>query len=387
MGLCIKNKIYCKKIAGLMNFPLDFFGKNRIILISASCTILIWRTTIMKRTWTKLVAMCLTLLMTLPLLAACGGSADDAIIIGGIGPLTGGVASYGTSAKQGMEIAIEEINAAGGVNGVKLQLEFMDDEADGAKAKTAFENLMDKGMDVLIGCVTSGASVAINDLVLEEGILQITPSASQKEAAQNPNSFRLCFTDPLQGTTMAEYAYSLGYRKAAVVYNQDDSYSTGILSAFREAFTNLGGTISVEVPFSKETDDFSAHVTKVQGVDADFVLLPFYNDVAAKFLTAVNAKGLSLPMIGSDGMDGILNYLKGEDAKLAEGLVYLTPFIASDPDEKIQKFVATYKEKYGAEPDQFAADGYDCVYVGARLLSEKAGITSNEIDNAALTQP
>lgn len=338
----------------------------------------------MKRTWTKLAAMCLTLLLTLPMLAACGGGSSETIIIGGIGPLTGGVASYGTSVKNGMSIAIDEINAAGGVNGVKLELAFMDDEADGAKAKTAFENLMDKGMDILVGCVTSGASVAINDLVLEEGILQITPSASQKEAAQNPNSFRLCFTDPLQGTTMAEYAYTtLGYRKAAIVYNQDDSYSTGILETFRSKFTELGGTIVVEAPFSNNTEDFSAHVTKVQDAGADCLILPFYNDMAAKFLTAAYAKSLSLPMIGSDGMDGILNYLKGEDAKLAEGLVYLTPFIASDPDEKIQKFVSTYRKKYGAEPDQFAADGYDCVYVVKAAL-EKAGVTSNEIDNAAL---
>lgn len=337
----------------------------------------------MKHTWTKLVAVCLTLLMTLPMLAACGGS-DDTIVIGGIGPLTGGAASYGTSVKNGMQIAIDEINAAGGVNGIQLEMVFMDDEAEGAKAKTAFENLMDKGMDILIGCVTSGASVAINDLVLEEGILQITPSASQKEAAQNPNSFRLCFTDPLQGTTMAEYAYTtLGYRKAAVVYNQDDSYSTGILETFRAKFTELGGTIAVEAPFSNGTEDFSAHVTKVQDAGADCLILPFYNDMAAKFLTAAAAKSLSLPMIGSDGMDGLLNYLKGEDAKMAEGLIYLTPFIASDPNESIQKFVASYKEKFGAEPDQFAADGYDCVYV-VKAAMEKAGVNSTTIDSDAL---
>lgn len=337
----------------------------------------------MKRTFIKLMAVCLTLLMTLPLLSACGGSGEE-IVIGAIGPLTGGAATYGTSVKNGIQIAVDEINAAGGVNGVKLKLEFLDDEGDSAKAKTAFENLMDKGMDVLIGCVTSGPSVAINDLVLEEGILQITPSASQKEAAQNPNSFRLCFTDPLQGTTMAEYAYNtLGYRKAAVVYNQDDSYSTGILETFRARFTELGGTVVVEAPFSQSTEDFSAHVTKIQDAAPDYVLLPFYNDMAAKFLTAAAAKSMNLPLIGSDGMDGILNYLQGEDAKLAEGLIYLTPFIASDPDEKIQKFVSTYTERHGDAPDQFAADGYDCVYVVKAAL-EKAGVTSNEIDNAAL---
>lgn len=337
----------------------------------------------MKRTFVKLMAVCLTLLMTLPMLSACGGSGEE-IVIGAIGPLTGGSATYGTSVKNGIQIAVDEINEAGGVNGVKLKLEYIDDEGDPAKAKTAFENLMDKGMDVLIGCVTSGPSVAINDLVLEEGILQITPSASQKEAAQNPNSFRLCFTDPLQGTTMAEYAYNtLGYRKAAVVYNQDDSYSTGILETFRAKFTELGGTVVVEAPFSNSTEDFSAHVTKIQDAAPDYVLLPFYNDMAAKFLTAAAAKSMNLPLIGSDGMDGILNYLQGEDAKLAEGLIYLTPFIASDPDEKIQKFVATYTERHGDAPDQFAADGYDCVYVVKAAL-EKAGVTSNEIDNAAL---
>lgn len=337
----------------------------------------------MKHTWTKMVAVCLTLLMTLPMLVACGGS-DDTIVIGGIGPLTGGAASYGTSVRNGMQIAVDEINAAGGVNGIKLSLEFLDDEATPAKAKTAFENLMDKGMDVLVGCVTSDASVAINDLTLAEGLLQITPSASHAEAAKNPNSFRLCFTDPLQGTTMADYIYNtLGYRKAAIVYNQDDGYSSGIFEAFKTAFTNYGGVVSIEAPFSDSTEDFSAHVTKIQGTETDCIFLPFYNDKAAKFLTAAAAKDLNLPMFGADGIDGILNYLQGEDAKLAEGLVYLTPFIASDPDEKIQKFVSTYKDKYGAEPDQFAADGYDCVYV-VKAAMEKAGVNSTDIDNDAL---
>lgn len=333
----------------------------------------------------RLLSLALCIIMALSCFAGCQSSAGDEIIIGGIGPLTGTASSYGQSVRGGMQIAVDEINAAGGVNGVKLKMIFEDDEADGAKAKSAYEKLMDDGMQILIGAVTSGASVALNDLTAKDGILQITPSASQIEAADNPNSFRLCFTDPLQGVTMAEYAYqTLGYRSAAIIFNQDDSYSTGMKDAFKERWTELGGTIAEEVSFAKDATDFNAQMTKVAAVDADFLCMPIYAEKAAQIIITAKEKGIDLPFVGGDGMDGILNYLEGDNAKLAEGLLYLTPFIATDTDPKVASFVAAYEEKYGSTPDQFAADGYDAVYA-AKLAIEKTGITSAAaLDNAAL---
>ena len=332
----------------------------------------------------RLLAIALAVIMLVSM-AGCGEDLTGKIVIGGIGPLTGTASTYGQSVRNGAQIAIDEINAAGGVNGVQLALVFEDDEADGTKAKSAYETLMDKGMDILVGAVTSGASVSLNDLILKDGILQITPSASQIEAAQNPNSFRVCFTDPLQGVAMAEYAYNtLGYKSVAIIHNHDDDYSTGMYNAFVERYKQLGGKIAEDVSFSKDATDFSAQMTKIAAADADFLYMPIYAEKAAQIVITANEKGVNLPLVGGDGLDGILNYLTGDNAKLVEGLIYLTPFVSTDESAKIQAFTETYTKKYGQAPDQFAADGYDAVYL-AKLALEKAGVTSADaIDNAAL---
>ena len=349
----------------------------------------------MKNVWVKAASLALAGCLMVGAVAGCsgdpgnsttGGSGRETYKIGGIGPTTGTAATYGTSVRQGAELAIKEINAAGGVNGKDLELMFEDDQADGAKAKSAYEKLMDKGMQILLGAVTSGASVSLNDLVAQDGILQVTPSATQIEAVSvNDNAFRICFTDPMQGQEMAKYAYNtLGYRKAAVIYNQDDSYSTGIYEAFKETWVSLGGTMSADTSFAKDDSDFSAQMTTVKSSDAEFLFMPIYAEKAAQIAIAASNKDLTIPMLGSDGMDGILSYLEGENAKLVEGMIYLTPFVATDTNEKVQKFVKDYQAAYGgATPDQFAANAYDAVYVikAALEIGDKDG---GELDNDAL---
>lgn len=333
----------------------------------------------------RILALALVAMMVATALAGCGDDLSGKFIFGGIGPLTGTASTYGQSVRNGAQIAVDEINAAGGINGVQIALLFEDDEADGAKSVPAYETLMDKGMNVLIGAVTSGASVALNDAVGKDGILQITPSASQLEAAnQNPNAFRVCFTDPLQGVAMADYAYkTLGYKKAAVIHNQDDDYSNGMYKAFVEEFEKLGGKISEDVSFAKDASDFSAQMTKIAASDAEFLFMPIYAEKAAQIIITANEKGVNLPLLGGDGLDGILEYLTGDNAKLCEGLTYLTPFVSTDSNEKVQAFTKTYTDKYGKAPDQFAADAYDAVYLAAKAL-EKTGCTDPKaLDNAA----
>lgn len=341
----------------------------------------------------KIVTLALAALMMLSAFVACSdgssnGSSGDTIKIGGIGPLSGEAETYGKSVKNGAELAVKEINEAGGVNGVKLELMFQDDEADGAKAKSAYEKLMDDGMQILMGAVTSGASVALNDLVKQDGILQVSPSGSQKEvASENDNAFRICFTDPLQGTKMADYVKTeLKYTKAAIIYNQDDSYSTGIYEAFKAEWEKNGGTVSADTSFSKDAKDFSAQMTKIKSSDAEFLFMPIYAEKAAQIALAADEKGVDIPMVGCDGLDGILSYLKGDQAKYVEGLIYLTPFVASDKNEHIQKFVAAYNKDYGTDPDQFAADAYDAVYVIKEALTKADVKSAKDLDNAALVK-
>lgn len=349
----------------------------------------------MKTTAKKLLAAVLGVSLIAACFASCAGnggtSGDDTLKIGGTGPLTGGAASYGNSVKNAAELAIKEINDNGGVNGMKLELLFEDDEAKGDKAKSAFEKLMDNGMQIMMGAVTSDASIALNDLVKTEGILQITPSGSAQQCTENPNAFRICFTDPMQGEIMAEYIFNQGLTKMGVIYNQNDSYSSGINDAFKAKYTALGGEIVAETSFAgDDAKDFNSQLTRIKGTDAQGIFMPIYNDKAAQIAIAANEKGVTLPLFGCDGWDGILEkYLsKPEQAALIEGATYLTPFTASDENEAIQKFVNAYKAAYGATPDQFAADAYDAIYTIKAVL-EKTGIKNTKLtaeDNQALVK-
>lgn len=301
----------------------------------------------------------------------------DTFVIGALGPLTGDAASYGNSVKQGAEIAIKEINEAGGVKvgdaTYQLTLNFKDDEASEETVVPAYNALMDEGINALLGTVTSGAGLAITDLTSQDGILQVTPSSSAIDCIANDNAFRICFTDPLQGEAMAKYMVETkGLKKIAVIFNTSDEYSSGIKDKFEEDVASLGGEIVASEAFQKGDVDFSSQLTKIKSTDAEAIFVPaYYNDVA--YITAqANDMGLELPFYGSDGWDGVLAAVT--DSSFVEGAIFLSPFLASDDSAK--DFTTAYEAAYGATPDQFAADGYDGVYV-IKAAMEKAGSIEN----------
>ena len=214
--------------------------------------------------------------------SATGSSAStgaETFVIGGLGPLTGEAASYGVSVKQGAEIAIEEINAAGGVQvgdvTYELKMNFMDDEASEDTAITAYNSLMDDGINALMGSVTSGACLAIINQTSQDGILQITPSGSAIGCTEYDNTFRLCFTDPLQGETMAKYIVEeLGLKNVAIIYNNSDEYSTGMKDAFVETMESLGGNIVANEAFNKGDVDFTTQLTTIKKLQTRSYILP-----------------------------------------------------------------------------------------------------------------
>ena len=325
-------------------------------------------------------------------LAACGNSGSSSagssttFKLGNIGPLTGAAAIYGNATKNGAQLAVDEINAAGG--SVQFEYNCQDDEHDPEKSVNAYNNLKDWGLQVLVGPTTTNPCVAVSAETNSDNVFELTPSASSNDViggqedadgnvttARKDNVFQMCFTDPNQGTASAQYLAKkqLG-TKIAVIYNNSDAYSTGIYKKFEAEAANQGLQIVSTSTFTDDNaTDFSVQLNDAKNNGADLVFLPIYYTPAALILTQANGMGYEPDFFGCDGMDGILT-VEGFDTKLAEGLMLLTPFVATATDEKTSAFTKAYKDAYGDEPIQFAADAYDCVYVVKELL-EKTGCT------------
>lgn len=311
--------------------------------------------------------------------AAAGASSEASsgkvFKIGGIGPVTGAAAVYGLAVKNGAQIAVDEINADGGINGYQIEFNFQDDEHDAEKSVNAYNTLKDWGMQVLMGTVTSAPCVAVADKTNADNMFQITPSGSSVECAQNPNVFRVCFSDPDQGAASATYiAENKLAEKIAVIYDSSDVYSSGIYEKFAAEAANQGLEIVDAEAFTADSNkDFSTQLQKAKDAGADLVFLPIYYTEASLILKQADTMGYAPKFFGCDGMDGILQ-VENFDTNLAEGLMLLTPFAADAQDELTQKFVTSYKENYGETPIQFAADAYDAIYA-IKAAMEEADIT------------
>lgn len=307
--------------------------------------------------------------------ASSEASSDKVFKIGGIGPVTGAAAVYGLAVKNGAQIAVDEINADGGINGYQIEFNFQDDEHDSEKSVNAYNTLKDWGMQVLMGTVTSAPCVAVADKTNADNMFQITPSGSSVECAQNPNVFRVCFSDPDQGAASATYiAENKLAEKISVIYDSSDVYSSGIYEKFAAEAANQGLEIVDAEAFTADSNkDFSTQLQKAKDAGADLVFLPIYYTEASLILKQADTMGYAPKFFGCDGMDGILQ-VENFDTKLAEGLMLLTPFAADAQDELTQKFVTSYKENYGETPIQFAADAYDAIYA-IKAAMEEADIT------------
>ena len=342
----------------------------------------------MKKFWKKALVVAMSAGMAVSL-AACGGGGaakggDGSIKIGGSGPLTGPAAVYGNAVKNAAEMAVEEVNAKGGV---QFSLQFEDDKHDAEEAATAYGTLKDGGMQISLATVTSAPGAAVSPLYQEDQTFAITPSGSspsviyadgEGQTGAYGNVFQMCFSDPNQGSGSASYIAAhpdLG-SKIAVIYKNDDPYSKGIFDTFKAQAAADGLEIVYEGTFKGEESDFSVQVGDAQAAGADLLFLPIYYTPASQILTQANKVGYAPVFFGVDGMDGILD-LEGFDTSLAEGVYLLTPFVANAEDEQTKTFVENYKARANGEvPNQFAADAYDCIYAMAQAC-EAAGITAD----------
>ena len=342
----------------------------------------------------KMLALSLSAVMAAACLASCGngdssktessadggteGSSDKTIVIGGSGPLTGGAAQYGVGVKNAVELAIKDVNASGELGDIKLSLAFEDDEADPAdKAVNAYNTLKDKGMDIMVGTVTTGSCLAVIDQTKADNIFQLTPSASAQDVIRNDNCFQVCFTDPNQGKASADYIADKNVaKKIAIIYDSSDAYSSGIYNTFKSEASAKGLEVVSEGAFTKDSKtDFSAQIADAKNKGAELVFLPIYYTEASLILSQSKSADYKPIFFGCDGLDGILS-VENFDTTLAEGVMLLTPFAADAEDEATKKFVADYKAAYNETPNQFAADAYDCVKIIAKLIKQE-GITGD----------
>ena len=348
------------------------------------------------KTITRLVCLALTFALAAMMLASCGGGAaytanNTEYFIGGTGPLTGDASSYGISANNGAMLAIEELNANGGLNGVKFHYEMKDDTAAAEPAATGFNALYEAGMQISIGSVTSASCASFGDLAVENNVLFMTPSASDaKVIAKGDVAFRVCFGDPQQGTIAAD-TLTVKYAKIGVIYDTSDTYSSGLYDAFEAEMTVLGkakDTDYVVRTFDAESNkDFSTQVSALQEAGCDVMVLPMYYTEAGLIAKAAASKGFNVPILGSDGLDGVAGQIAGSN--VTASIEYISPFDVNSKDETIAAFVAAYEAKYGVKPDQFAADGYDAVMILFAAM-QKAGVndvTMSASDMTNLVKP
>ena len=333
----------------------------------------------------KFISVMLVAAMAVTALTGCGSNSGssskkdaDKYYIGGIGPNTGATAIYGTAVKNGAQIAVDEINAAGGINGKQIEYRFEDDQNDAEKAVNAYNTLKDWGMQMLVGTTTTAPCIAVAGKTASDNVFQITPSASSPDvlSSGNGNVFQVCFTDPNQGVASAQYiAENKLATKIGIIYDSSDVYSSGIEEKFEAEAKTQGLNIVSKAAFTADSKtDFGTQLQKAKDAGADLLFLPIYYQEASIILKQADTMGYKPKFFGVDGMDGILT-VENFDTKLAEDVMLLTPFAADAKDKTVQNFVKTYKEKYKDTPNQFAADSYDAVYALKAAIEESKATT------------
>lgn len=332
----------------------------------------------MKKVLLKVLVFALAAVLTLSCFASCGKSGGDELIIGLSGPLTGGAALYGVAVNNSVEMAVEEINAAGGLkNGVKLKAIMLDDAHDKEKAAANYASLVDQGMQVSLGCVTTAPCLEFANYAKEDNVFFITPSATGDDVTKYDNAFQMCFSDSSQGTAAAKYVkeevLSKGV-KVGVLYLADDPYSKGIFDTFSAAFSSSElSQMTIQSFTSDSQSDLSPQAQKFANDGCTFIFMPTYTEAAANFLTAAkNVLDPKAVVYGCDGFDGIDNVEGFDIASVPQEVSYLSHFNSASKEGLSGEFVRKYTEKYGIDTlSQFGAGAYDCVYALVDALNEE----------------
>ena len=317
----------------------------------------------MKTITRKILAVALALVMVMSF-AACSGGANytaenTEYIIGVSGPLTGAAAVYGVAVQNSAQMAVDEINANGGLNGVTFKFIATDDTHDATKVAANYASMYEGGMQVSLGCVTTAPGLEYKQLSAEDNVFFLTPSASGDKIPEFDNGYQMCFADGNQGKVAAEYVNTLGLTEIGVFYKSDDAYSNGIFEQFKE---NLDSSIAVvETVFTGDASDFSSQISTLK--DCSFIFMPIYYQPASIFMT--QAKGIiadNAIYYGCDGFDGLAGQFE-DFSVIPQEVSMLSHFDSNATEGMAAEYVAKYTEKFGTDTlNQFGASAYDCVY-------------------------
>lgn len=331
----------------------------------------------------KIIAM----LAGATMMMSCGANQSQeessTIKVGGMGPLTGSAAMYGITVDKGAKLAFEEINANGGVLGKKFEYISLDEKADPIEAVNTYNKLTDEGVVAILGSVTSKPTLAVAELAAQDGIPMITPTGTQINITDaGPNIFRVCFTDPYQGSTLAKFSKDkLGAKTAAIMVNTSSDYSDGIANAFIKQAEKEGIKVVAKEGYSDGDKDFKAQLTKINSENPDILVVPEYYELSALIATQAREIGMKSTFVGPDGWDGIIGALDSSSYSVVDNSYFTNHYSTEDNNEKVQSFLKKYREKYNEEPTAFSALAYDTVYVLKNAI-DKAGTT----DKAELTK-
>lgn len=338
----------------------------------------------------KLVCALLVSVMAISfILTGCSGNNDNVIKIGINYELSGEVASYGQASVDGIKLAVEEINKAGGINGKLIELVQYDNKSDKAEATTLATKLMTRDKVVaVLGPATSGAFKATIPVANENKIPVISGSATADDVTVDANgvkeyAFRICFNDSYQGIAMGQYSLNnLSKTKAVIIMDSSSDYAKGLAKNFNEAFKAGGGSIVAEEAYVAGDTDFNAIITKIKGLDFDVIFIPGYYQEAGLIIKQAREQGIDVPILGADGFDSpVLLELAG--ASNLNNIYFSNHYSSLDKDPSVQNFISAYKAEYNKEPNAFNALGYDLAkFVIAGIANAEGKVTGESVKNA-----
>ena len=324
----------------------------------------------MKTTFFKVVAVLACLCMVAGAFVGCNSEKkSDEIVIGLSGPLTGGAAVYGIAVKNAAQMAVDEINAEADANGgLKLKLIALDDQHDATKVETNYASMMDQGMQVSLGCVTTNPCLEFAAFSKDDNVFFLTPSASANDVVKNDNAYQMCFADGNQGSVAANYVNTLDFDTIGIFYKSDDNYSKGIYDQFKATLKD--SITTVDAAFTGDASDFTQQIENLK--DCKFIFMPIYYTPASNFMMQAKGKIADDAIYyGCDGFDGLASAEGFDITTIPQSITMLSHFDSNAKEGKAKEFADKYVAKFGKDTlNQFGASAYDCVYAIYAAMNE-----------------